>query len=129
MNTTLKATIAAARIGIALGLVALTGVAAATNTGTTDIWRNQFRESFGAPASSAGLAPSAAYSNGSTDIWRNEFRQSFGASDASVSARSACGTGSTDIWANDFSKSFGSTRAVASIGPIQMCEAARSTVR
>jgi len=129
MKSTLEAISTTARTAIALGLLALTGVAAATNNGPTDIWSNQFRESFGAPTLSERPARTAAFRNGSTDIWGNQFRQSFGASQASASAQLACGTGSTDIWGNGFSRSFGETRPVASTGQIEICQAASSTVR
>jgi hypothetical protein len=57
---------------IAAALIALAGQVAAASTGSTDIYRNQFRESFGA------------YSTGSTDLWGNAFRASFGDAPPSV---------------------------------------------
>jgi len=129
MKSTLAAITTAARSAIALGLLTVAGVAAATNNGPTDIWSNQFRESFGAPTLSEAPARTAAYRNGSTDIWGNQFRQSFGPSQAGAPAQSACGTGSTDIWGNGFSRSFGGTRPVASTGQVEICQAASSTVR
>jgi hypothetical protein len=121
MKSTLAAITTAARSAIALGLLTVAGVAGATNNGSTDIWSNQFRESFGAPALSEEPTRTAASRNGSTDIWGNQFRQSFGASQAGAPAQSACGTGSTDIWGNGFRPSIGGAPLSAPAQLVAMC--------
>jgi hypothetical protein len=105
-----------------LTVLALAGAASAAS-GSTDIYRNEFRASFGASASGADPAHRAAYRNGSTDTWGNNgFAQSFGAGNPGAQPTAVCATGSTDIWGNNgFRKSFGSAPP-SSIGLIGMCE-------
>jgi hypothetical protein len=121
MNSLPGAITTATRTSIALGLLVLAGGALAANTGSTDIYRNQFQESFGVAIRSNDSTHFADYRNGSTDIYRNRFQESFGSSEPGGQAQTACGTGSTDIWGNGFRKSFGDTSS-ASSGLIGLCE-------
>ena len=98
----------ATRTLIALGFVALAGQAAATSAGSTDIYSNTFRQSFGVPTSAKDPAGLDARWNGSTDVWGNGFTQSFGPSQADAGLPTVCGgAGSTDVWGNGFRQSFG----------------------
>jgi hypothetical protein len=92
---------------IAAALIALASQVAAASTGSTDIYRNQFRESFGAPVLSNDSLGSAACMNESTDIWGNRFGESFGVSQHRPKSQTAYSTGSTDVWGNAFRASFG----------------------
>src|SRR5580692_6667811 len=91
---------------IAAALIALAGQAAPASTGSTDIYRNQFRESFGAPVLSKDSLVSAACLNEFTDIWGDGFEDSFGAIAQRPRSQTAYGTGSTDVWSNAFRASF-----------------------
>ena len=97
---------------VALAFLALAGHAGAVSSGSTDIWGNSFRQSFGAPDSSTSHL-NAAW-NGSTDVWANQFVQSFGGSEAAAQPATGSAVGSTDLWGNGFAASFGSPSLPAS---------------
>jgi hypothetical protein len=114
---------------IAVVLATLAGEAAAASTGSTDIYRNQFRQSFGAPLLSKDLPGFATYLDASTDIWGNEFEESFGASEHRPRSQTAYSNGSTDVWGNGFRASFGDVPLSVSTGPSSMREAPGNMVR
>jgi hypothetical protein len=125
----MKSKLALGTLTIAALLIVLAGQAAAAGTGSTDIYRNQFRESFGASVLSKNSLGFADYLNESTDIWGNEFLESFGASEHRPSSQTAYTTGSTDLWGNGFHASFGDVSPSVSTGPSSMREAAGKLVR
>jgi hypothetical protein len=119
MNVLPRLSATAARAAIALSFAALAGHAAAG--GSTDIWRNEFPQSFGALAAPSNAASLAAGWNGSTDLWANRFGESFGVSQPGATVQVACGTGSTDIWGNGFRQSFGGAPLSAPAQLVAMC--------
>jgi hypothetical protein len=114
----------ATRALIALGFVALAGQAAATNTGSTDIYGNTFRQSFGVPTAAKDPVGLGGRWDGSTDLWSNGFSQSFGPGQAAAGLPTVCGTGSTDIWGNGFAQSFGLAPSSALTLAGGLCEVA-----
>jgi hypothetical protein len=125
----MKNKLALTTLTIAAALTAIAGEAAAASTGSTDIYRNQFRQSFGAPVLSKDLPGFATYLDASTDIWGNEFEESFGASEDRPRSQTASSAGSTDVWGNGFRASFGGVPLSVSTGPSSMREAPGNMVR
>jgi hypothetical protein len=96
-------------------LLVLAATASAANLGSTDLWADQFRDSFGAPSASNQTVDAVAEQTGSTDIWSNPFRASFGAAGQQGARSHAVSlTGSTDLWANGFRQSFATPASIAS---------------
>jgi len=125
----MKNKLALTALTIATALTAIADEAAAASTGSTDIYSNQFRQSFGGPVLSKDLPGFSAYLDASTDIWANEFEESFGASEGRPSSQTAYGTGSTDVWGNGFRASFGDVPLSVSTGPNSMREAPATMIR
>jgi len=125
----MKNKLALTALTIAAALTAIAGEATAASTGSTDIYLNQFRQSFGAPVLSRDLPGFATYLQVSTDIWANEFEESFGASEDRTRSQTAYSTGSTDVWGNGFRASFGSVPLSVSTGLTSMREASGNMVR
>jgi len=96
--------IATLTAAVVLGLATAARPAVA-DTGSTDIYRNQFQQSFGPAAAPVSAAPSI-QTTGSTDLWGNGFGKSFPGTGGSV-AQSVYANGSTDLWGNGFRSSFG----------------------
>jgi hypothetical protein len=124
-----KNKLALTALTIATALTAIAGEAAAASTGSTDIYLNQFKQSFGAPVPSRNLPGFATYLQASTDIWANEFEESFGASEDRPRSQTAYSTGSTDVWGNGFRASFRDVPLSVSTGASSMREAAGDMVR
>ncbi len=104
MKSRLSSTTTPLRTTVTFALLALAGHAGAVSSGSTDLWGNSFRQSFGA-ASNQPIGQTA-YTNGSTDIWANGFKVSFGAGEGSSKQAAADAVGSTDIWGNNIARSF-----------------------
>jgi hypothetical protein len=79
---------------------------AAAETASTDIYRNEFQQSFGAPVRSPASLQSVTQVSGSTDIWATDFRTAFGRSTGGSVSQASTINGSTDTWGNGFRASF-----------------------
>ena len=119
-----------ARAASILGLLALVWHGAvAASPGSTDIYRNEFRASFGAASTSPSSPRPTGDYFGSTDLWGNGFRASFGSSDSAARSINACGSGSTDVWGNGFRASFSPAAPWIASGLVQACEGGASALR
>jgi hypothetical protein len=116
------------RVGTVLGLLASAAEpAAASPTGSTDIWRNEFTTSFGAPAQTRLASAKSLQAIASTDIYANQFQRSFGQAEPARSEGSfACGQWSTDVWGNGFEQSFGSARSPVGAANATACAGTRT---
>jgi hypothetical protein len=101
-NSFPKATLTAA----VLLALAFSARPAAAETASTDIYRNEFQQSFGAPVRSPASLKSVTQVSGSTDLWATDFRTAFGRSAGGSVSRASTINGSTDTWGNGFHASF-----------------------
>jgi len=119
-----------ARAASLLGLLALVSHGAvAASLGSTDIYRNEFRASFGVASTSPSPPRATGDRLGSTDLWGNGFRASFGPSDSAARSINACGSGSTDVWGNGFRASFSPAVPWIASGLAQACQGGASALR
>jgi hypothetical protein len=110
INHTTKAV--ALSVAFAGLLTGMAGNAAAADTGSTDIYRNEFRTAFGPATQAASPSTQSKVWIGSTDIYANQFPRSFGepAQDPVAGSHARASVGSTDTWgSNGFQRSFEST--------------------
>jgi hypothetical protein len=120
----------ATRAAVALSLLFLGGTGAVAANGSTDIYANEFAQSFGAQVDSKQPLDFPVYSNGSTDAWGNRFQESFGPSEPGAETPAVCSTGSTDTWAaGGFRKSFGAAASPESNELIGLCDTPTGPIR
>jgi len=122
LATTVQAT-------LAVTTTLLAGAASAAGSGSTDLWANQFADSFGSAGRSEQSVRLATDQIGSTDLWNNAFRASFGASEQGALAKTVSLTGSTDLWSNGFGDSFALRSFSPAVESVGLRESAGLSVR
>jgi hypothetical protein len=112
-----------------LTTVVLAGTASAAGSGSTDLWANQFADSFGGGGESGQSVRPVSDQIGSTDLWADGFRASFGPSERGVVAKTVSLSGSTDLWGNNFRDSFALRSSSPAVEPVGLRDAADSSLR
>ena len=118
MNSIRTVLTPALRTLVTLGLlIGAADAALAADSGSTDIYRNEFAASFGNGTPDLDPSAQSEATIGSTNIYINQFERAFGeAATVDHQASNTRWNGSTDLWGDGFRESFeghGSTLASA----------------
>jgi hypothetical protein len=113
MNSIRTALTPALRTLVTLGLlVGAADAALAADSGSTDIFRNEFASSFGNAMPDLDASAQSRDTIGSTNIYVNQFERAFGeAATVDHQASNTRWNGSTDLWGDGFHESFEGNRS------------------